>query len=116
MLITPQNLNIFFTAVETRFWTAYTAAPLVYQKLATTYPVATEQWVSGWIGMLDKLREWQGSRVVHTPAPQTSFAPVRPRRSRKTSSRRGSSSSGRSTVRPLTKAVAMSILAPSPGR
>ena len=71
MLITPQNLNIFFTAVETRFWTAYTAAPLVYKRLTTEYPVATETWITGWIGMLDKAREWIGSRVVRTPAPQT---------------------------------------------
>ncbi len=71
MQITPANLNIFFTGVETRFWTAYSAQPVVYQKLATTYPVGTEQWVIGWIGMLDKLREWIGPRVVRTPAPQT---------------------------------------------
>lgn len=76
MLITPQNLNIFFTGVETRFWQAFTAAPVVYQQLATTYPVATEQWVSGWIGMLDKMREWQGSRIVRTPAPQTYLVPL----------------------------------------
>lgn len=76
MLITPSNLNIFFTGVETRFWTAYTAAPLVYQRLATTYPVGTEAWVSGWIGMLDKLREWTGSRIVRTPAPQTYLVPL----------------------------------------
>jgi phage major head subunit gpT-like protein len=71
MLITPSNLNLFFTALETRFWQAYTAAPVVYNRISTTFPVATEQWISGWIGMLDKMREWNGPRVVHTPAPQT---------------------------------------------
>lgn len=76
MLLTPTNLNLFFTALETRFWTAYTAAPLIYNKIATTYPVGTEQWVSGWIGMLDKLREWIGPRVTRTPAPQTYLVPM----------------------------------------
>ena len=76
MQITPTNLNLFFTALETRFWTAYGAAPVVADKIATTYPVGTEQWVSGWIGMLDKAREWVGSRVVHTPAPQTYLVPI----------------------------------------
>lgn len=71
MIISPANLSFFFTALETRYWTAYDTAPVVYPKISTTYPVGTEQWVSGWIGMLDKAREWVGSRVVHTPAPLT---------------------------------------------
>lgn len=71
MVITPANLAFFFTALETRYWTAYDAAPIVYNKISTTYPVGTEQWVSGWIGMIDKAREWLGSRVVKTPAPVT---------------------------------------------
>lgn len=71
MLITPANLNFFFTNLETRFWQAYGAAPVVSDRLATTYSVSSEQWVSGWIGFLDKMREWVGSRVVHSPAPQT---------------------------------------------
>lgn len=71
MLITPANLNLFFTAMETRFWSAYQTAPLWHEKVATTYPVSTEQWVSGWIGMLNTAREWIGSRVTRQPAPQT---------------------------------------------
>jgi phage major head subunit gpT-like protein len=71
MLVTPNNLNLFFTGVETRFKSAYGLAPVVFTKLATTYPVGSEQWVSGWIGMIDKLREWIGPRITHTPAPQT---------------------------------------------
>ena len=76
MLITPANLGLFFSAVETRFWGAYGTAPVVYTKLATTYPVATEQWVSGWIGMLDKMREWVGPRITRAPAPQTYLVPI----------------------------------------
>ncbi len=77
MLVTPPNLNILFTGVETRFWTAYSAAPLIYQRLTTTYPVGTATWLSAWIGMLDKMREWVGSRVVRTPAPQTYQVPIK---------------------------------------
>lgn len=76
MLITPANLSFFFTSLETRFWTAYSVAPSVYEKIATTYPVATEQFASGWMGMVDKMREWVGPRVVHTPAPQTYLVPI----------------------------------------
>jgi phage major head subunit gpT-like protein len=77
MLVTPPNLNILFTGVETRFWSAYSQAPLMYQRLATVYPVASEAWISAWIGMLDKLREWNGPRVVRTPAPQTYQVPIK---------------------------------------
>jgi phage major head subunit gpT-like protein len=76
MIISQPNLQLFFTAFETRFWTALGATPLVYGKIATTFPVGTEQWVSGWIGMLDKAREWIGPRVTHTPAPQTYLVPM----------------------------------------
>lgn len=71
MLITPANLNFFFTSLETRFWSVYGTAPTWYDKVATTYSVSSEQWVSGWIGFLNKAREWLGPRVVHSPAPQT---------------------------------------------
>ena len=71
MLVTPANLAFFFTAMETRFWTAYQTAARWNEKVATTYPVGTEQWVSGWIGMLHTAREWIGSRVTHQPNPQT---------------------------------------------
>ena len=78
MLITQTNLQLFFTAFETRFWTAYGIAPVVMPQIATTYPVGTEQWISGWIGMLDKARPWIGSRVTRTPAPQTYLVQVIP--------------------------------------
>jgi len=71
MLITPSNLAFFFTAVESRFWQAYKTADLWHERVATTVPVSTEVWLAGWIGMLDKVREWTGSRIKHQPAPQT---------------------------------------------
>lgn len=78
MIITQPNLQFFFTATETRFWTAYGVTPRALDKLATTYPVGTEQWVSGWIGMLDRARKWLGSRVAHQPAPQTYLVRIDP--------------------------------------
>lgn len=78
MQITPTNLNIFFTGLDTRFWAAFEQAPIWSEQVATTYPAATEQWLMGWIGMLDKLRVWKGSRIVHTPAPQTYGATILP--------------------------------------
>lgn len=78
MLITPANLSFFFTNLETRFWTAYSVAPVFYDKICTTYPVSSEQWASGWMGMLDKMRVWKGSRVTHQPAPQTYLVPIQP--------------------------------------
>lgn len=77
MLITPANLSFFFTDLETRFWTAHRAADPWEAKIATTYPVGTEQWVSGWIGMLDTYREWLGPRKTHQPAPQTYLVPIK---------------------------------------
>lgn len=71
MLITPQNLNIFFTALDNRFWQAYSVAETWHEQVVTIYPTGTEQWLMGWIGMLDKLRVWNGPRQTRTPAPQT---------------------------------------------
>lgn len=71
MLVSPQNLNLFFTDLNTQFWMALGTAPVRNSRIATTIPVGTEQWTAGWIGMLQKMREWIGPRVTNTPAPQT---------------------------------------------
>ncbi len=73
MLITPANLAFFFSQMNTMFQAGYASpiAPTFYDKIATTIPSATEQNVYGWIGMIDKMREWVGSRTTRTPAPQT---------------------------------------------
>ena len=77
MLITPANLSFFFTDLETRYWTAYRAADPWQSKIATVYNVGTEQWVSGWIGMLRVYREWLGPRKTQQPAPQTYLVPIK---------------------------------------
>lgn len=71
MQITPSNLSFFFSSLETRFWTAYGTAPKWIDRVATTVPCPTEQWVSGWENMLAVVREWTGGRTVHTPGLQT---------------------------------------------
>lgn len=71
MLVTPANLNLFFTDLNTQYWQAYGTAPVVSPRIATTIPVGTETWTAGWIGMLSKMREWIGPRITNTPAPQT---------------------------------------------
>jgi phage major head subunit gpT-like protein len=78
MLISAPNLSYFFTTLETKFQLAYDTAESWHDQIATTYPVTSEAFVSGWIGMLDKMRVWRGARQVRTPAPQTYTATILP--------------------------------------
>jgi phage major head subunit gpT-like protein len=78
MLITPTNLSLFFSTLETKFWTAYETAPVWHNDFATMYNATSEQFVAGWIGMVDKYRYWAGSRVTHQPAPQTYTVQIQP--------------------------------------
>lgn len=71
MEITPSNLNVFFSALETSAWKAYSTTEVVYTKICTPYPCGTEFFLDGWIGMLDTMREWVGPRLTRSPAPQT---------------------------------------------
>jgi phage major head subunit gpT-like protein len=73
MLITPSNLSFFFTTLNTTYWQAYQNAPVFYDKIATVMPTSSETHGFGWIGMLNRMREWKDSRLVHSPAPQTYF-------------------------------------------
>lgn len=77
MIISPSNINFFITSLETRFWTAFDVNEAWHQRFATVYNVDGEQWVSVWIGMLDKYREWIGPRKTHQPAPQTYLVPIK---------------------------------------
>lgn len=77
MEITPQNLNILFTTVETKFWQAYTLEQLFYQRLTTTYPAASEVVLMSWLQMTGRLREWLGPRMVETPSPMTYQVPIK---------------------------------------
>ena len=77
MLTTPANLNLFFSQLETRFWTEYGLAEPMWQRIATILPVGTESWTSGFMNMLQKYREWLGARVVQVPTVQTYTVPIK---------------------------------------
>jgi len=68
---TAAGIQFFFTGLEDRFWAAYGVAAEFTDNLCTTVPSSTEQQVYGWIGKIDKMREWVGARVTHSPAAQS---------------------------------------------
>ena len=72
-LITPANLAFWFTKLDTQLGYTYSITPTFAEAIASTIPSSTEQNGYAWIGRLDKMRLWQGSRVTHEPAPQTYF-------------------------------------------
>lgn len=71
MDLTAANLNLFFTTTQVLFGQAYKATPVWYQDLCTVYPASSEDWADAWTGMSERVRLWDGPRVVHTPAPRT---------------------------------------------
>lgn len=77
MITSQTNLQLFFTGYETRFWTAYKLAEVQNKKIATMYPVGTEVWLSGFENMVQKFREWIGSRVVQVPTLLTYQVPIK---------------------------------------
>jgi phage major head subunit gpT-like protein len=70
-------LSLFFSALETRFWTEYGLAEPMWQRIATVLPVGTELWTSGFMNMLQKYREWLGARIVQVPSLQTYTVPIK---------------------------------------
>lgn len=71
-IVTAAQQDKFFTDLDAqRFWPAYQAAPIWYDRISSIIPCGTEQMLFGWIGRLDKMSEWLGSRIEHSPAPQT---------------------------------------------
>lgn len=71
MQLSPNNVAFFFTGLQTDFWKSYKTAAPWKSEVATDVMSSTDQEGYGWIGMLDKMREWKGDRIVETPAPQT---------------------------------------------
>lgn len=68
---TQAGLQFFFTGLQQNFQAAYQTTESWHEKVATTVPSSSEQNVYGWIGKIDKMREWVGPRVTHSPAAQT---------------------------------------------
>ena len=75
---TPASAQVFFTQLDSIFWQAFTLAEVWHSQLMTERPIDGEVWTDGWIGQLDVMRPWYGSRVVHEPAVQTYSATVEP--------------------------------------
>jgi phage major head subunit gpT-like protein len=71
MILTPSNLQFFFTSLNTVIRQAYDSAQPFWPQVATLFPSATEQQVYGWLGRIDKMREWIGSRKTNPAAPFT---------------------------------------------
>ena len=78
MIITPANNAFFVTSVlEPRFWAAFGVTEAWWSKVATPYNVEGEQMIIPWMGMIDKYREWVGTRRTRQPAPQTYLVPIK---------------------------------------
>lgn len=77
-MITPANLNLFFTNLNTSIGETYSSTPVRHEAFTSTIPCSTEQMAFAWIGRLDKLRLWLGPRVTHEPAPQTYLVTPQP--------------------------------------
>lgn len=71
MDITPANLSIFFTALETRWSTAFETTETWSEKVASTYPVNTERWTTGWRDPTGPMTEWTGERNVEAVGLET---------------------------------------------
>ena len=78
MLVNPANLAYFFTQLDTRWNAAYSVAETWSERYATQVGATTENFMAGWMGMIDKYRKWNGSRTIRTPAPQTYLVNIFP--------------------------------------
>jgi phage major head subunit gpT-like protein len=76
MELNPTNLNIFFSSLQANWFTAYTLTPVWHDKIATDYPCESENFVAGWMGALQKMREWTGSRRVNNAPLYTYSVPM----------------------------------------
>jgi len=68
MLITPANMQLFFTGLSAQFWQAYGISAPFWSQVAMLKPSNTEIEKDGWMGKLPTLREWIGPRVVQNAA------------------------------------------------
>lgn len=71
MITSAANLAFFFTGLNTGFRAVYDSTPIEYEKFATTVPSDQEQQVYGMTTRIDKMRVWNGPRVVDSPNPFT---------------------------------------------
>lgn len=63
MIINQANLSAAFTGFKVVFQKAFDAAPVNYERIATTVPSTTSKEVYPWLGKTTRFREWIGNRV-----------------------------------------------------
>lgn len=71
MITSQANLAFFFSGLNTGFRAVYDSTPVEYEKFSTVVPSDQEQMVYGMITRIDKMRVWNGPRVVNEPNPFT---------------------------------------------
>lgn len=71
-MINSSELNFFFATLNTIANSIYNEVPNKSQVFSSDVPLSdAETWKTGWIGLMDKMRPWDGPRVTKEPSPQT---------------------------------------------
>ena len=78
MITSQANLAFFFTSLQTGLRAVYDSTPIEYEKFCTILPSDQEQQVYGMTTRIDKMRVWNGPRVVDEPNPFTKVVPNLP--------------------------------------
>src|ERR1700735_2644840 len=71
MQLNPPNLQYFFHSLDIRYGQAWDATPTWWNQVADMYPTNSSTEYMGATQMLNKMRQWNGSRVTHNIAPFT---------------------------------------------
>lgn len=77
-MISSAALQFFFQQGNVLANKIYQDVALHSPAFTTNIPVAAEDWKTAWIGLVDKMRPWDGPRVTKEPAPQTYTVTVYP--------------------------------------
>jgi phage major head subunit gpT-like protein len=78
VIVTPANIERFFTTLDTSYRLQYGLTESWQEKLCTQFPCNSEAWMNAWLDFLDKFRVWKGSRVVRFPTTLTYLVSILP--------------------------------------
>lgn len=65
---TPQNLQVFFTGLHTKYEEGYLGQEIFAPQIAMFVPSDTELETYGWMDRIPQMHEWLGSRTVNNAA------------------------------------------------
>lgn len=65
MDLTPSNLQVFFTGLQTNWEMGYELPPTWYEQVAMTVTSDTELETYGWMDRIPKMRQWVGPRTIN---------------------------------------------------